>query len=126
MQTKRLLELWKLTVSRESTTQTRSALVKILRTRFPNASAEERVELIFTTEGRVLGNLSGVSIDGHTSALLCARTYSSVMLVQSLAHWSATPPALIAHLLKQAVVLRAPRLKTMLYQHPNAPPPPRS
>ena len=124
--TKRLLELWKLSVSRESTTQTRSGLVKILRARFPNASADERVELIFATEGRVLGNLAGLSVDGHTSALLCARTYSSVMLVQSLARWSATPPALIAHLLKQAIVLRQPRLKTMLYQHPNAPPPPKS
>ena len=124
-QTKRLLELWKLSVSRESTTQTRSGLLKVLRSRFPNASGEERVELIFTTEGRVLGSLSGLSVDGHTSALLCARTYTSVMLVQSLAHWSATPPALIAHLLKQPLVLRQTRLKTMLYQHPNAPPPPR-
>jgi hypothetical protein len=122
-QTKRLLELWKLSVSRESTTQTRSGLVKILRARFPSASAEERVELIFTTEGRVLGNLAGLSVDGQTSALLCARTYSSVMLVQSLARWSASPPALIAHLLKQAIVLRQPRLKTMLHQHPNAPTP---
>lgn len=125
-QTRRLLELWKLSVSRESTTHTRSGLLKILRTRFPNASAEERVELIFTTEGRVLGSLSGLSVDGHTTALLCARTYGSVMLVQSLAHWSATPPALLAHLLKQPLVMRQPRLKTMIHQHPNAPPPPRT
>jgi hypothetical protein len=124
-QTKRLLELWKLSVSRETTTQTRSGLVKVLRTRFPNASAEERVELIFTTEGRVLGNLAGLSVDGHTSALLCGRTYSSVMLITSLARWSATPPALIAHLLKQPLVMRQARLRTMLYQHPNAPSPPR-
>jgi len=125
-QTKRLLEVWKLSVSRESTTQTRSGLIKILRSRFPTASAEERVELIFTTEGRVLGSLAGLSVDGHTTALLCARTFASVMLVQSLARWSATPPALIAHLLKQPIVLRQPRLKTMLHQHPNAPPPPRT
>jgi hypothetical protein len=125
-QTRRLLELWKLSVSRESTTQTRSGLLKILRGRFPTASAEERVELIFSTEGRVLGSLSGLSVDGHTTALLCARTYPSVMLVQSLARWSATPPALIVHLLKQPLVMRQPRLKAMLYQHPNAPASPRS
>lgn len=125
-QSRRLLELWKLSVSRESTTQTRNAIVKVLRTRFPNASADERVELIFTTEGRVLASLAGLSVDGHTTALLCARTYASVMLVQSLGRWSATPPALIAHLYKQPLVMRQARLKLMLSQHPNAPPPPKS
>ena len=125
-QARRLLELWKLSVSRETTTQTRSSILKVLRSRFPNASAEEKVELLFTTEGRVLASLSGLSIDAHTSALLCARTYPSVMLVQSLARWSATPAALIAHLYKQPLVMRQPRLKTMLEQHPNAPPAPKS
>ncbi len=120
--TRRLLELWRLTVSRDSTTQTRQGLVRILRSKFPTASAEERVELIFTSEGRVLTNLGGVPMDGHTTALLCARTYASIMLIQCLAHWAATPPSLIAHLLKQPMVMRQPRLKTMLHQHPNAPP----
>jgi len=124
--TKRLLELWKLTVSRESTTQTRQGLVRILRSKFPTASAEERVELIFTSEGRVLTNLAGVPLDGHTTALLCARNYSSIMLIQNLAHWAASPPSLIAHLLRQPLAMRQPRLKTMLNQHPNAPPPSRN
>ena len=121
--TKRLLELWKLSISREATTQSRQALSRVLRSRFPNASADERVELIFTTEGRVLAALSGIPIDGHTAALLCTRSYNSVMLIQSLARWTATPAALIAHLYEQPLVLRTPRLKTLLSQHPNAPPP---
>ncbi len=119
-QTKRLLEVWKLSVSREVTTQTRTNTARLLRTRFATAAGEERVELIISTEGRALAGLSGLPIDGKTTALLCARTDGSMLLVQNLAHWSATPPALIAHLLKQPIVLRQPRLKTLLAQHPNA------
>jgi len=117
---KRLLDLWKLTVSREATTQTRAGTAKILRARFSTAAAEEKIELIFTTEGRALAGLSGIPVDGKTSALLCGRSYSSQMLVQNIAHWSAAPPALIAHLLKQPMVLRQPQLRTALGRHPNA------
>jgi hypothetical protein len=120
-QSKRLLELWKLSTSREVTSQTRANTAKLVRTRFSGAPAEERVELIFTSEGRALAGLSGLSVDGKTTALLCARTYGSTLLVQNLAHWGACPPALITHLLRQPLVMRQPRLKTMLGQHPNAP-----
>ena len=118
---KRLLELWKLTVSREVTTQTRAGTAKLLRARFTTASSEEKIELIFTTEGRSLAGLSGIPVDGKTSALLCGRSYSSQMLVQNIAHWSAAPPQLIAHLLKQPMVIRQPQLRTALSRHPNAP-----
>lgn len=120
-QTKRLLDVWKLSVSREATSQTRTNTARLLRTRFATAPAEERVELIFSTEGRALAGLSGLAIDGKTTALLCARSYGSMLLVQNLAHWSATPPALISHLLRQPMVVRQPRLRTMLSHHPNAP-----
>lgn len=118
---KRLLDLWKLTVSREATTQTRNGTSKILRARFSTAASEEKIELIFTTEGRALAGLAGIPVDGKTSALLCGRPYSSQMLVQNIAHWSAAPPALIAHLLKQPMVVRQPQLRTALSRHPNAP-----
>lgn len=121
VQTKRLLEVWKLSVSREATSQTRTNTARLLRTRFATAPAEERVELIFSTEGRALAGLSGLTVDGKTTALLCARSYASVLLVQNLAHWSATPPALISHLLRQPTVVRNPRLRTILSHHPNAP-----
>jgi hypothetical protein len=118
---RRLLELWKLTTSREVTSQTRTATMRLLRQRFAIAPAEERVELIFTSEGRALNGLAGLPIDGKTTALLCARTYASTLLVTNLATWSSTPPALITHLLRQPVVMRQPALKTRLQQHPNAP-----
>ena len=120
-QSKRLLELWKLSTSREATSQTRTNTQRLLRTRFTSAPAEERVELIFTTEGRALAGLAGLPVDSKTTALLCARTYSSMLLVQNIAHWSAAPPQLISHLIKQPLVMRQPRLRTMLAQHPNAP-----
>ena len=118
---KRLLELWKLSTSREATSQTRTNTQRLLRARFTSAPAEERVELIFTTEGRALAGLSGLPVDSKTTALLCARTYSSMLLVQNIAHWSAAPPQLISHLIRQPLVMRQPRLRTMLQQHPNAP-----
>ena len=121
-QSKRLLDLWKLSVSRETTSQTRTNTARLLRTRWATAPGEERVELIFSTEGRALAGLSGLAVDGKTTSLLCARTYASMLLVQNLAHWSATPPALIAHLLRQPLVVRQPRLRTILSHHPNAPP----
>jgi hypothetical protein len=43
------------------------------------------------------------------------------MLIQNIARWSAAPPALIAHLLRQEAVRRQPQLRTLLARHPNAP-----
>jgi hypothetical protein len=121
-QSKRLLELWKLSVSREATAQTRTNTARLLRSRWATAPAEERVELIFSTEGRALAGLSGLGVDGKTTALLCARSYGSMLLVQNLANWATTPPAVIAHLLRQPMVVRQPRLRNILSHHPNAPP----
>lgn len=118
---KRLLELWRLSTSREVTAQTRNNVMRLLRTRFQSAAAEERVELIMTSEGRALGGLSGLPVDGKTTALLCARTYGSTLLINNLAAWSALPPPLITHLLRQPLVVRQPQLRLRLQQHPNAP-----
>jgi len=92
-----------------------------LRSRFAVASPEERVQLILTTEGRALGTLSGLALDGRSVALLCARGPTSPLLAENLACWPATPPALIAHLLKQPLVRQSPTLKLMLGRHPNCP-----
>src|SRR5256885_2257767 len=118
---RRLLEQHKLVVSHEVPEQTRRTAREILRTRFASADADERVEVIVKTEGRCLGALAGLPIDGKTTALLCARPASSTLLVQNFSRWSACPPALIAHLLKQEIVRRTPALKLVLQRHPNAP-----
>jgi hypothetical protein len=92
----------------------------LLRTSFNQRPGEERVELILTTEGRCLAGMAGLTLDSHATALLCRRTYSSSLLIQNLARWSAAPPALIAHLRRQEVVKRNGVLRQLLERHPNA------
>lgn len=118
---RRPLELFKWSSSREVTEQTRRTLRELMRTRFSSGLAEERVEVIVKTEGRALASLAGLPVDSKTTALLCARTYASALLVQNVARWGAAPPALVAHLLKQPLVQRQPSLRSLLAAHPNAP-----
>jgi hypothetical protein len=118
---RRLIEQFKLVVSHEVPEQTRRTARELLRSRFPSAEAEERVDFIFKTEGRCLRLLIGVPIDAKTAALLCGRTFSSPLLVQNMARWMVCPPTVIAHLLKQEIVRRSPALRTLVQRHPNAP-----
>ncbi|HEX7552454.1 MAG TPA: hypothetical protein VF378_02790 [Geothrix sp.] len=117
---KRLLEQYLVTTSRDVPEQTRTMARDALRASFNQRGGEERVELILTTEGRCLGTLTGLTIDGHTTALLCRRTYVSTLLIQNIGRWSAAPPQLIAHLRRQDVVRRNPALRQLLERHPNA------
>ncbi|HEY2030769.1 MAG TPA: hypothetical protein VGH20_16340 [Myxococcales bacterium] len=117
---RRSLEQFKLAVSRDLPEQTKGAARELLRSRFAQADADERVEVIVKSEGRCLSLLAGVPVDGKTAALLCSRTYSSTLFVQNLSRWSAAPGQLIAHLLKQEIVKRSPPLRTQLLRHPNA------
>jgi hypothetical protein len=119
---KRLIELFKLSISREMPEKNQRATREVLRHKFAGTAApEEKVELLFHSEGRVLAHLAGLPLDQKTAALLCSRTVSSPLLVQNLARWGATPPAVLAHLLKQAVVRHQPQLRVLLLQHANTP-----
>ena len=118
---RRLLEHYKLASSRELPELTKIVARETMRHRFTSADGEERVEVIVKTEGRCLGLLSGLPIDGKTASLLCNRTYISTLFVQNLSRWSVAPGVLIAHLLKQELVRRSPALRTLLIRHPNAP-----
>ncbi len=118
---RRLMEQYKVAMDRDVPEGTRRTAREVMRTRFNTAPAEERVELILNTEGRVLASLVGLGVDGKTAALLCGRTFRSPMLIQNIARWSAAPPVLIAHLLKQEAVRRQPQLRMLLQRHPNAP-----
>ncbi len=118
---RRLMELHKVGNDRDVPESTRRSAREVLRQRFASGPAEEKVELILNTEGRALAALIGLPVDGKTASLLCGRTYRSPMLIQNIARWSAAPPALIAHLLKQEAVRRQPQLRMLLARHPNAP-----
>lgn len=117
---RRLLEQFLVATSRDAPEQVRAMARDLLRTSFNQRTGEERAELILATEGRCLASLVGLTLDGHTTALLCRRTYVSSLLIQNLARWSAAPPALIAHLRRQDAVKRNAPLRQLLERHPNA------
>ncbi len=118
---RRLPQIYESCQSHELPERHRQTARGVLRSRFAAAAPDERADLILTTEGRALGTLSGLALDGRTVALLCARALTSTLLVENLARWPATPPALIAHLLKHPLVRQAPTLKLLLRRHPNCP-----
>ena len=121
MGNKRLLEVYKVSLDRDVPERSRAAARTLLRSRFGTAQAEERVEIVWATEGRVLAAMAGLTFDSRTTAILCSRTYASIMLVQNLARFPATPPQLIGHLLRQPMVKRQQHLRNQLLQHPNTP-----
>jgi hypothetical protein len=116
---RRLVEIYATCQSRELPEKNHRTALSLFRSRFATTAPEERVELILTTEGRALATLSGLSLDGRSVSLLCSRGISSTLLVENLGHWPATPPALIAHLLRQPPVRQSPALKLLLQRHPN-------
>ena len=117
----RLLQIYECCQSHELPERHRQTARSILKVRFAAASPEERVDLILITEGRALGALSGLVLDGRSVALICARGVRSTLLIENLARWPATPPPLIAYLLKHPLVRQAAALKLLLGRHPNAP-----
>lgn len=117
----RLLRLWLLHVDREVPELARKLSKDVLRSRFGTAPAEERVDLILRTDGRVLMSLGGVAVDGRTASLLCQRSYRSPLLIQNLARWSACPVPLLVHLWNQPAVRQQQLLRQALLRHPNLP-----
>ena len=117
----RLGDLFKIVQGHEATEHAKRALRNHLRERFGSSPAEAKAELIFATEGRALAILIGLALDGATTAILCARNYTSLILIQNLARWPATPSAVLRHLLGQPLVNRNPGIKTLIKRHPNLP-----
>jgi hypothetical protein len=118
---KRLLEVYKASLDRDVPDRTRAGARALLKTKFAVASSEEKFEIIWTTEGRVLQLLIGQTLDQKTTAIFCGRNFASVMLIQSFARWPATPPGILAHMLRQPLVQRQAHLKNIILQHPNVP-----
>lgn len=116
-----LIQIFKIPMGRESTERGKRIAREVLRQKFQRADGEERAGLVFNTEGRCLTQLIGLHFDSKTTLLLCRRTYNSAILIQSLARFAGTPPKLIEHLLKQAVVRRQVHLRNLLKRHSNCP-----
>ncbi|MCW5831536.1 MAG: hypothetical protein KIS78_03675 [Labilithrix sp.] len=118
---KLMMEVYKIAVDREIPERSRVMTREVLRKKFMLSSSDERAALLFKTEGRCLILLVNCSLDAHATQILCSKSTYTVLFIQNLARWSATPPALLAHLLKMPVVRRNQGLRKMLLKHPNTP-----
>jgi hypothetical protein len=94
---------------------------EILRKKFMVSSSDERAALLAKTEGRCLLYLVDCSLDARATQILCGKQTFTNAFIHNLARWSATPPALLAHLLKNPIVRRSTGLKKLLLKHPNTP-----
>ncbi|MBX3188786.1 MAG: hypothetical protein KF819_17340 [Labilithrix sp.] len=121
MSSKRLFQTYKIAIDREIPELTRSRGRGYVRTKWQNAAAEERADLIIRTEARCLTVMIGCNFDAKTTGILCGRQYNSVIFIQNLAKFAATPPGLLAHLIKQPFVRKIAPLRKLLLQHPNMP-----
>jgi hypothetical protein len=116
-----LSAVYKWALSRDLPEKNRAKVRQMLRSKWSVADGEERANLVFQTEGRCLQMLTGLQLDSKATTLLCQRSINSVMLIQSLCRFTSTPPPVLNHLMRQALVKRQPNLKTMILQHPNCP-----
>lgn len=120
-QTKRMADVYRLSLNREASNRVRTTAKKEFRKKFTSGSAEERVSLIVKGEGRCLVLLIGVPLDGKATSMLCQRPLVSTLLIQNLARWPSTPPPVLQHMARQPMVLRSPALKNLILRHPNVP-----
>lgn len=118
---KLILEVYKICIDREIPERSRVMTREILRKKFMLASSDEKAALLVKTEGRCLILLVNCSLDAHATQILCGKQTYGPLFVQNLARWSATPPALLVHLIKLPFVRRNVGLKKMLLKHPNMP-----
>ncbi|HSO40392.1 MAG TPA: hypothetical protein VLT33_48030 [Labilithrix sp.] len=118
---KRVFQTYKIAIDRDVPELTRAKGRGFLRQKFGSSPPEERADLVIRTEGRCLVLMTGCTFDAKTTGILCGRPYNSVLFIQNLAKFSATPPALLAHLVKQPFVRKIAPLKKLLLQHPNMP-----
>jgi hypothetical protein len=117
---KRMLDIYRMSVDRDLPERNRVRVRSRLRPYFTRAEPEDRAALVIKTEGRCLNSLAGCTFDSRTTQILCNLSTYSTLFIQNLARFSATPPMLIAKLLKSPSVQRQPQLRAMLVRHPNA------
>jgi len=118
---KLLMEVYKIAINREIPERSRVMTRELLQKKFMLGSGDERAALLIKTEGRCLILLVNCALDSRTTQVLTSKTSYTVLFIQNLARWSATPPLLLVHLLKQPVVRMNIGLRKMLLKHPNVP-----
>jgi hypothetical protein len=118
---KNLLVTYKLMVDREIPDLTRTRIRGHFRKKWTTAPPEDRAELMLRTEGRPLIYMTGCTFDSRTTQIICGKIIASMLLIQNFAKFPATPPGILAHLMKQNFVRKNPGMRKLLLQHPNMP-----
>jgi len=121
MNPKHLFPTYKIAIDRDIPELTRVKCRGMIRPKWQKASPEERSDLLLRTEARCLTLMTGCTFDAKTTAILCGRPINSAVFVQSVAKFAASPPGLLAHLVKQPFVRKNAALRKMLLAHPNMP-----
>lgn len=118
---KLLTDCYKIAIDREVPERSRIKTANLLRKKFTMAGGEEKAALVIKTEARCLVILAGCAFDAQTTQILCGRTSWTLLSIQNLARWSATPPQLLRTLLKLPIIRTNYGMKKMLIKHPNMP-----
>ena len=118
---KLLTDTYKIAIDREVPERSRIKTADVLRKKFTVAGGEEKAALVIKTEARCLIILAGCAFDAQTTQILCGRTSWSLMTIQNLARWSATPPQLLRMMLKLPIIRTNFGVRKMLLKHPNMP-----
>jgi hypothetical protein len=121
MNPKNLLVTYKSMVDREIPEITRTRVRGHFRKKWTTAPPEERADLMLRTEGRPLIYMTGCTFDSRTTQIICGKHIASMLLIQNFAKFPATPPGILAHLIKLPFVRKNPGMKKLLLQHPNLP-----
>lgn len=121
MNPKNLLVTYKSMVDREIPELTRTRIRGHFRKKWTLAPPEDRADLMLRTEGRPLIYMTGCTFDARTTQIICGKVIASMLLIQNFAKFPATPPGILAHLMKQAFVRKNPGMRKLLLQHPNMP-----
>lgn len=120
--TRPLREMHRVLTSREVAERSIPVVRNLFRERWLKAEPSERIEILFTSEGRILTLLVGLpAFDEATAALFCRRQVASIGMIRAMGAFPALLPNMVLHLLRQPMVARNPTLKRQLEAHPNCP-----
>lgn len=118
---KMLGDTYKIAIDREVPERTRVSTAELLRRKFTLAGGDEKAALVIKTEARCLLLLTNCAFDAQTTQLLCGRTSWTMLCIQNLVRWSATPPQLLRALLKLPIIRQNAGMRKLLLKHPNMP-----
>lgn len=118
---KMLGETYTIAIDREVPERTRVSTAELLRRKFTLAGGDEKAALVIKTEARCLLLLTNCAFDAQTTQILCGRTSWTMLCIQNMVRWSATPPQLLRALLKLPIIRQNVGMRKMLLKHPNMP-----